>query len=177
MKNNKLNRVIRLIISVLLILPCLPPTSALAGPLGCQDTILDPDKDTRIKYHTNHFVWNWFMSKCEKQSGTRYQDLPETDGRSCAEPRIDGCSLHESKYLFTERDKNLMKAACNRHDLCYSTYGTTKLDCDSQFGVNLDYAKSKFDGTYTTSVIVAAVLALGDHASGQRWGKAHNCKQ
>lgn len=143
------------------------------GWADCPDTILDPGDDTSVHYHNNHLT----ITGCAKLGSNKTWGIPDNSGEKCAASRIDGCSLHESKYLFTERDKKLMTPACNEHDLCYSTYGTSKLGCDGELGKNLDAIKRKFNGSFQTGVVVSAVLLLGDHQAGQNWGKDHNCSK
>lgn len=159
---------------MLLVTLVLSPNTALAGIIDgeCDDTINDPGKGRQVLYHTNHFV---FLKGCVRQSDDRVESLPMLTGKECASERVDGCSFHESKYLFTERDQRLMKAACNEHDLCYSTYGTTKLECDANFAGNLIELRSRHQGGYVVEAVVGAVVVLGDHEAGQEWGKNHNC--
>lgn len=167
----------RIIMAVMLLVTLvLSSHAALAGIIDgeCDDTINDPGKGRQVLYHTNHYK---FLRGCVRQSDDRIEDLQNLSGKECAAPRVDGCSLGESKYLFTERDQMLMKAACNEHDLCYSTYGTTKLECDGNLGANLRSLKDKHQGGYTVEAVVGAVLVFGDHDAGQNWGKDHNCRK
>lgn len=165
-----------IMVVMLLVAFVLSPNAALAGIIDgeCDDTINDPGKGRQVLYHTNHYK---FLHGCVRQSGDRVEDLPSLSGKECASPRVDGCSLGESKYLFTERDQTLMKAACNEHDLCYSTYGTTKLECDGNLGANLRSLKDKHQGGYSVEAVVGAVLIFGDHEAGQDWGKENNCRK
>jgi len=156
---------------ILLMAVCLP-SGAWAD---CADTIDDPGKDTWVTYHTN----KWSIWRCVRQSGDRKQCLPQLLGGSCAAPRVDGCSIPDSvAWTFTDRDKKIMKAACNEHDLCYSTAGVEKKYCDGALQENLNYLKNKFDGTFTVSVVVGAVVEFGDsgYESGQKWGEDNNCR-
>lgn len=45
----------------------------------------------------------------------------------------NGCSTDISGYRLPLRWNNAFRAACNNHDICYSTPGSSKNDCDRQF--------------------------------------------
>lgn len=153
----------------------LSSSASLAGIIDgeCDDTIFDPGTERQVSYHTNHYVF--WDGGCVRQSNDRTESLPMLAGKGCASVRVDGCTLKQSQPLFTERDQRLMKAACNEHDLCYSTYGTTKLECDGNFAGNLIDLRSKHQGGFVVEAVVSAVLVLGDHQAGQDWGREHNC--
>ena len=153
-------------------------TSALSNQVlaDCPDTILDAGKYSKVRYHNNGY--NVLKFACEKQGHDKQVKIPHRSGRDCAVKRVDGCSIPNSvKNIYTKRDLALMKASCNRHDLCYSTYGMSKHTCDKEFEDNLNFSRKKFGGTYVTSAIVGAVVIKGQdsYKNGQDWGKEHSC--
>jgi len=161
-------------VAPLFVLACIGQALA----IGCGDQIEDPGKDTAVHYKNQSF--NWKHAACEPSSGVKKYPLSLHSAKTCAAPRIDGCSLHEAKYLFSDRDKKLMTASCNIHDLCYSTYhdepaAIAKVKCDTEFGENLTVAKLKFGGTYNVTTVVSAVLVFGGISGGQAWAKDHKC--
>lgn len=149
-----------------------------ASGFECPDVIENSGKDTAVHYKIQKF--NWLKLKCEEHGGVRKHELPLYSAKTCAESRIDGCSLHEAHILFTERDKKLMTPSCNVHDMCYSTFHDgdetiAKIKCDHEFGKNLTKVEGEFDGTYSVVAVVSAVLVAGDISGGQKWAKDHHC--
>ncbi|MGB0959174.1 MAG: ricin-type beta-trefoil lectin domain protein [Halocynthiibacter sp.] len=128
------------------------------------------------KYHTGDIKKAFTDAGCKKLSGTKHWPLPSVVGAECAKTRIDGCSIPKDvRKLFSERDLKLMTGACNAHDLCYSTAGTFKVQCDFELQDNLQAIKKEFSGSFIIKAITNPVMAFGDHHAGQQWGQKH-CK-
>lgn len=164
-------------IRILILLVGLFSTQVVAGIIDgqCDDTIYNTGNDIHVRYHNNS--WSW--GKCKKSSAKRNWWIPHKRGKSCADSRVDGCSYGLAKIAFTERDKKLMRPSCNEHDLCYSTKGNSKKDCDNDFKNNLKKTKKKFQGGFVVDTLYDAVLVLGEksYKNGQAWGAKHKCKK
>lgn len=149
---------------------------------NCPDFIEEAGKDTSVKYKTENyypgsFEKAWTDAGCKKSKDSRKWKLPHSAGKSCAKPRIDGCSWGQAGIFVTFRDKLLATPACNQHDLCYSTSGTNKTHCDAEFTANLNEINKKFHGTLAAPILGGSVFFFGNesHDKGQTWGKDHNC--
>lgn len=141
----------------------------------CDDTIYTSGKNIHVSYHNNS--WSW--GKCKKSSDKKHWLIPHIRGKSCADSRVDGCSYDLAKIALSERDKKLITPSCNEHDLCYSTKGNVKKDCDDDFKKNLKKTKKNFQAEFDVDVIYDAVVLFEKSAyeDGQKWGKTNKCKK
>jgi len=162
------------VIGTIILLVGLFLTQGTAGLFECDDTIYKSGKNIHVHYHNNHESWG----SCVRLHDNANWYIPKRRGKSCANARVDGCSIPDAvQGLFTVRDMRLMTPSCNEHDLCYSTKGNSKKDCDDDFKKNLNKTKSKFQGGYVTTAIYEAVNKFGDksYKDGQAWGKGKKC--
>ena len=159
----------------LLLFTGLVSTSAMAG--GCPEDILTPDdKDTRVKYIDKHFKLRKF--KCIERGGPQYWNLPKVSGKECAKTRVDGCNFGRGSFVFASRDRDLITPSCNAHDLCYSTFGLSKEQCDNEFATNLQKTVDHWDGTYSIRIPYTTVIKDGNtsnYDAAQAWAK-ERCK-
>ena len=112
------------------------------------------------------------MSKCPGRCGAGWKG------------RADGCSIPVPglKQVWSE----VFHGACDLHDLCYSSCGNSKADCDSRLFKNMK-ATCSLPGLgsvgygscmESAGIVYSAVTAGGgsSYANAQKWGDTHCSK-
>lgn len=171
----------RIRFAFLLAIP-LVSTAAFARGIDCPDLRFTCALGDTFEIES-HFA---FPSHCEtngsvKQAAGRYCD---TQGCHGALERANGCSVPVPGVK--DFYNTAFQAACDLHDICYDTIGTTQEKCDSQFYDNL-LALCGLPGIgknfYTACLVNAKAMwlavstaAKANFTDGQKWASV-NCTE
>ncbi len=130
-----------------------------------------------------HFA---FPHHCEANGSVQLAASRYCDMQGCvgALQRTDGCSIPVPGMNAIYN--GLFKSACDLHDICYDTVGTTQRECDANFYDNLmalcrlpGLGKLRFGDCYLNANLMwAAVSAVGKShfVDGQKWASV-NCSE
>ncbi|HXU30015.1 MAG TPA: RICIN domain-containing protein [Thermoanaerobaculia bacterium] len=155
---------------------------ALPAKASCPDTTFTCALGDQFKLGSS---WSWSHFQCETNGSVLGAALNSCRNPNCngVGGRADGCSIPVPglKQMWNE----IFHAACDLHDVCYATIGTTKTRCDQQFLFNMKsicgmpgVGSALYSSCLTSAATMFDAVALAAQSSydgGQNWARG-NCK-
>lgn len=154
-----------------------------AQAFSCPNVMVKtPEKSVQFAWQGRKASLSWSGLKCNKKVGpVHYVDLDlrglTREDITFAESRIDGCSVPKDWMILGFKEE--FKAACNLHDVCYSTLGKSQYSCDESLRKNAKQICDELDQDnpcYKAAEIMAAGargandFGLNDgYKKGQEW--------
>jgi hypothetical protein len=154
-----------------------------AQAFSCANDIVEtPEKSVQLAWQGMKYESIW--TGCNEKVGpVHYVDLDwgglTQEDIDFAYSRIDGCSVPEDSMILGFKKE--FKAACNLHDVCYSTLGKSQHSCDKSLRKNAEQICDELDQDsecYIAAEIMAAGargandLGINDgYKKGQEWAK------